>query len=121
MNYSRSSSLSTFLSFVSLSLILFFASSCKDLEDVSFYTSISGTVYDASTAEVLNGVNVTLSPLGDSQLTKENGSFVFDNLDVQQYTLIFQKTGYKPKRKNNVTTIVGEDTYIEILLEKIEY
>lgn len=87
---------------------------------MSFYTSISGTVYDASTAEVLNGVNVTLSPLSDSQLTKENGSFIFENLDVQQYTLIFQKTGYKPNRKN-VTTIVGEDTYIEILLEKIEY
>lgn len=107
---------------LSLPITLFslFMSSCANLEDVSFYTSISGVVYDASTSEPLGGVNVTLASSGNSQLTKNDGTFLFENVDIQQYTIIFQKSGYQDGRRE-VTTIVGEQTIVDVVLERIEW
>lgn len=109
----------TVASVVFLSLVSFAMSSCANLDDVSFFTSISGTVYDATTLGPLKGVSVTLTPSSNTQYTKEDGTFLFENVDIQKYTVQFQKDGYQTDRKN-VTTIVDEETHIEVALKKIE-
>lgn len=93
--------------------------SCDNLDDVSFFTSISGIVYDSSTSEPLKGVSVTLTPSSNSQYTKEDGTFLFENVDIENYKVWFQKAGYITNSRN-VTTIVGEESHIEVVLDKIE-
>ncbi len=101
------------LSFASISLF----TGCDEVE-YTFYSSITGTVYDFSTGEVLEKVSVVLSPSNKTEFTNTDGAFSFVDLDPAQYTLTFQKEGYYTERKS-VTAITGEKTHLEITLKKI--
>lgn len=85
------------------SLLLFVAtlclSACYEPVVVDTFGSISGVVQDANLVAPLAGVRVALTPLGTSQLTGQDGTFLFDNLDVQEYTLIFTKDGYQSEQQ----------------------
>lgn len=79
-------------------LPLFFASlifwnACTEPE-ITTFGSISGAVVDVVSKEAIYGVKVTLSPGGLSQLTGKDGTFSFEELDTQEYTLSFTKDGY---------------------------
>lgn len=80
---------------------------------VDTFGNIGGTVSDAQTNAPLSGVTVVLSPTGYSQVTRDNGSFQFDNLDVQEYTLTFTRVGYEPTQ-HKVTVKPGLSSSVQI-------
>ncbi|MDE6007347.1 MAG: carboxypeptidase-like regulatory domain-containing protein [Muribaculaceae bacterium] len=88
--------------------ILFSLTSCSNSNDYEIYGAIHGVVTDYTTGMPIDNVTIYLSPGGITKTTDANGYYQLNNLDPQQYTLIYQKQGYQPNRKT-VTTVSGED------------
>ncbi len=63
--------------------------------EIEVFGSVSGVVKDSQTNKILEGVKVTMSPGGNSQLTGQDGTFSFEELDQSEYTLSFVKEGYE--------------------------
>lgn len=82
---------------------------------ISTFGSIGGTVQDARTNEYLSGVKVTINPLGYSQVTNADGAFQYDNLEVAEYTLLYEKTGYATY-KQKVTVKPGVVSPVQVTL-----
>lgn len=79
---------------VFLLLMLIGMSGCVEPE-IEVFGSISGVVKNSQTNKILEGVKVTLSPGGNSQITGQDGTFTFESLDQSEYTLSFVKGGYE--------------------------
>lgn len=104
-----------------LLLILLFAGitcACTETDTFTYYTGIKGVVVDSATAEPLSGVTVTITPGGESKLTDSTGTFEFTDLDAVQYTVVAQKEGYQPNRKN-ITGVSNEVLEITITMSLI--
>ena len=82
---------------------------------VDTFGNIGGTVSDADTGIPLSGVSVQLTPTGYSQVTGSNGTFQFDNLDVQEYTLTFKRSGYQTYQ-HKVTVKPGLSSSVQVSL-----
>ena len=95
-------------------LLISVAVSCTE-PVISTFGSIGGTVQDGETSEFLSGVKVTINPLGYSQVTNSDGAFQYDNLDVAEYTLIYEKTGYETY-KHKVTVKPGVVSPVQVTL-----
>ncbi len=91
--------------------------SCSNDNDCGIFTAVYGTVTDFADGSPLGGATVVLSPSGRTMQTDTDGCFSFEELDVQQYTLIVQRTGYLANRKS-VSTISGERIRVDIQLVK---
>lgn len=92
--------------------------SCTPVTYDTFGT-ISGTIVEMSTGDVIEGALVTLSPTGKNTYTGSDGFFEIQNLEAQQYTLTVQATGYKTNRKT-VTVVAGAVERVNITLERQE-
>lgn len=91
-------------------------SSCEPVTYDTFGT-LSGTVVEMATGDVIAGALVTLAPSGKNTYTDVDGFFEFQNLDAQQYTLTVQATGYSTNRKT-VTVVASATEKVNITLEK---
>lgn len=98
-------------------LMLVSASGCGST-DYEIFARIEGTVTDYQTGIPLENVSITLSPSGISTQTDTDGFYQFSDLDVQQYTLTVQKSGYQPNRKT-VAAVSGETLRVNIQLMSI--
>ena len=85
---------------------------------VDTFGSISGTVTSSETGAPLSGVTVSLIPPGLSQVTGSNGSFQFDNLDVQEYTVSFTKDDCKPASQK-VSVKPGITSSIQMVMSPV--
>ena len=103
-----------FFAFICGALACF--SSCEPVTYDTFGT-LSGTVVEMATGDVIAGALVTLAPSGKNTYTGADGFFEFQNLDAQQYTLTVQATGYSTNRKT-VTVVAGATEKVNITLEK---
>ena len=63
-------------------------------------------------------MTVKLSPGGSSVITGNDGSFGFNELSAQEYTLSFSKNGYNSKDEK-VTIKDGETKTVDVLLSEI--
>lgn len=99
-----------------LALTAVFLCSCTPVS-YDYFSSLRGTVTDSETHETIAGVNVMLSPGGKSKLTGTDGTFEFDSLEPQQYTVTVQKSGYATNRKT-VKAIAGETIEFSIAMDK---
>lgn len=99
---------------LSLFLPLLVVAACTE-PVVDTFGNIGGTVSDASTGAPLSGVSVMLTPTGYSQVTNNNGTFQFDNLDVQEYTLTFSRSGYVTYQ-HKVTVKPGLSSSVQVSL-----
>ena len=99
---------------LNLIAVFFVMASCTE-PVVSTFGSIGGTVQDAKTDAYLAGVKVTINPLGYSQVTNADGAFQYDNLDVAEYTLIYEKSGYDTY-KHKVTVKPGLVSPVQVTL-----
>lgn len=77
--------------------------------------NIVGVVRDGITNQPIKGVMVSLTPSGASQITEADGSFVFENLSIQEYTIIFTAAGYDSFSKN-VSVKAGQDTSVQVVM-----
>ncbi len=103
---------------IKLTLILFVATlfGCSQVEYDMFGT-LTGQVIEATTGNPLSNVSVLLSPSGKNTYTGSDGSFNFEELEPQQYTIMVQKEGYQTNRKA-INLVVGETNTVMITMEK---
>lgn len=80
-----------------LSVLLLSACS-KDVLDTS--GTIAGIVTEASSNQPLQGVSVTINPLGRSYTTGADGRYEFKDIDYGSYVIQVSKTGYKSDQRN---------------------
>lgn len=99
-------------------LFIILCASCSET-DFNIYASVYGVVTDYETGEPISNASVVLSPTNISKHTGSDGTYGFDNLDAQQYTITFQKAGYQANRKL-ITAISGENLEVNVHLKKIE-
>ena len=95
-----------------------FFSSCEPVSYDTFGT-LSGTVVEMATGDVVAGALVTLSPSGKNTYTGVDGFFEFQDLEAQQYTMTVQATGYRTNRKS-LTIVAGATERVNIILQKEE-
>ena len=99
-------------------MLLAFAVGCSSNDYYEIFAKIQGVVTDYETGALLENASVTLSPSGLSRQTDASGQYSFSDLDVQQYTVTVQKSGYQPNRKT-VTAVSGETLQVDVQLNRI--
>ena len=104
-----------FILFFSVLAALICSSCVKPEPDI--WGSISGVVKDAQSNQPIEGVKVTVTATGASQITNSDGQFTFDNLDATEYSLSFEKSGYLT-RTQKVTVLAGETATAQVQLTK---
>lgn len=81
--------------------------------------TLSGTVVEMTTGDVIAGALVTLSPTGKSTYTGVDGFFEFQDLEAQQYTVTVQASGYSTNRKT-VTIVAGTTERVNITMQQVQ-
>ena len=99
---------------MALFLLLVGIYGCSE-DDYEIFATIYGTVTDYQTGAPLENASIVLSPSGVTKQTDAGGNYRFEKLDVQQYVVTVQKTGYQPNRKT-ITAISGEALQVDIQL-----
>ncbi len=90
--------------------------SCNPIEYDVFGT-IEGTVVDSETFEPIGYVSVDLSPGSKNVITSDDGKFVFEDLDAQQYSLNVHKNGYESNIRT-INVLAGEISSVTITMKK---
>lgn len=96
-------------------LPILFGSCAKKKVDTS--VSIYGTVVDADTHSPIQGVLLTLMPSSKNCYTGSDGSYQFEDLNKQQYTITAQMGGYRTDRKT-VNLEAGERQEVTFALHQ---
>ena len=78
-----------------------------------------GTVTDQVLQQPLAGATVTISPLGKSATTDDDGVFRFSNIPVGSYRITISYTGFKEGVLENIAVNSGKATVINVSLEAI--
>lgn len=78
--------------------------------------NIQGIVTNSSNNEPVQGVNISLSPLGLSAVTGSDGRYEFKNIGVGQYTVQAVKTGFETNTKN-ITIVEGNVSSGDMVLK----
>lgn len=104
-----------------VALSFLFVTLCISCSNTDYYTysSVYGIVADYETGEPIPNVSVVLSPTNVSKHTSSDGTYKFEDLDAQQYTITFQKAGYQADRKL-ITAISGENLEVNVHLKQIK-
>lgn len=82
-------------------------------------SSIFGVVKDAETAQPLAGCNVMLVPSGRSTTTGADGTFHFDDIFPEQYSVEVNKDGYYNNKKS-IVVLAGERSNVDILITRFD-
>lgn len=104
-----------FLLLAVICLPIFFGSCAKRVVNTNI--SIYGSVVDADTKEPLSGVLLTLMPSSRNRYTGSDGTYQFEDLNAQQYTITAQMGGYKTDRKT-VNLRAGDREEVTFALHK---
>lgn len=83
------------------------------VEDVG---DLYGLITDGINNEPLQGVNVTLSPLGRAMTTGSDGRYEFTHLPIGQYNLQMAKDKYQSDTRN-VTVRTGETVKLDVVMK----
>ncbi len=92
----------------------------SEYDDYNIFATIRGVVLDAESGSPINRAQVSINPTGKVFTTGYDGSFLFSNLDSEQYTITVQKDGYYTNRMNFVAWS-NESSEVTIMLDKINY
>lgn len=88
--------------------------SCGNDVPVDVTGGIVGTVYDSNNTP-LQGVGMTLTPLGKSTTTGQNGTYAFNDIDAGSYRVQANKSGYLEDTKS-VNVSVGDNAILDFHL-----
>lgn len=102
-----------------LLLLLFIFLGCEDnnIEPNNYDGEIYGIVYDFETELPLDNCILTLHPTVASARTSALGEFIIKNVDVDDYNIIIEKSGYRIYQ-GNVVVNYDKTTYLNIALKK---
>ena len=104
--------------FISLMAFIVAVSCTESIDEHSITGGIAGVVADKTTGEPVPTVNVKLQETGNSTVTGSDGSFLFNNLEEGQYTVLLSKEGYKDN-SNLVQVSGGKTIESHLLIERI--
>lgn len=91
-----------------LILIILVSFSCKKRDEIELQGNVSGIVTDALTLMPVKGVEVSIVPSSQSQVTGEDGKFSFQNLNSIQYTI--QTKAYNYESNTKTIEVKGGET-----------
>lgn len=101
-----------------LSLILFFAFSCSEEKiDIDASGTLEGTVLDFTSEINLQGAILTTNPPTVSVASDSTGYFVFNSIEVGDYSLIARKNGFISESVN-VSVKKDRTSNVVILMER---
>jgi len=86
-------------------------------EEPNIWGSITGIVKDQQTNQPLEGVKVTITTTGASQITGSDGQYSFENLDAKEYTVSYEKSGYLTQTQK-VNVLAGENVTAHVQMVK---
>ena len=92
--------------FALLSVLL---TACGGSDPVDVSGGIVGTVYDSDN-NPLQGVAMTLTPLGKTTTTGQNGTYSFNDIDAGNYRVQARKSGYQEDTKTVNVSVGGNAT-----------
>ncbi len=72
------------------------------------YGAIHGIIRDVETGEPILFANIRLKDTGRYRISREDGTFQFDNMPVRKYTVTIQHIGYTPVEKE--VEVTPDDT-----------
>ena len=98
--------------FALLSVLLM---ACGGSDPVDVSGGIVGTVYDSNN-NPLQGVEMTLTPLGKTTTTGQNGTYSFNDIDAGNYRVQARKSGYQEDTKS-VNVSAGGNTTLDFHLD----
>lgn len=75
---------------------------------------LRGVVMDQDFKVPLSGVKVCVSETGKEAVTSDTGSYYFENIKPDSYTLIFSKDGYTRITKSEVVVVPGALADVEV-------
>lgn len=101
-----------------LSAVLILLAGCTQ-PVVEMFGGVSGVVKDSQSGAVLSGAKVTLSPGGHSQLTGNDGTFSFEELDPTEYTISFLKDGYMDESQK-VSVKAGMISSVQVSMTPVQ-
>lgn len=97
---------------------LFFVTACaRDIVDLT--GSITGTVKDYDSGELISNCQISITPGGESLSTGSDGQFEFKDLEQGTYNLAFKKSGYEDATKS-VSVIAGQSAKIQLALKALK-
>lgn len=102
--------------FAVAAVIMLLATSCKK-ESYNTFATISGTVVEMGNGEPIGNALLTLMPGNLNTYTGSDGTFQFNDVEAQQYTLTAQKTGYNANRKT-INAETGQTLTVSLTMEK---
>lgn len=113
------------ITFITTTLLLFvsgfYLSSCEnDYASYDILADITGKVIDAETGSPISQAEVSISPTGKSDITQNNGTFTFRDLDPEQYVVTVQKQGYYTNKATVLAWSNGNNDVV-IALQRINY
>ena len=82
---------------------------CGGSDPVDVSGGIVGTVYDSNN-NPLQGVAMTLTPLGKTTTTGQNGTYSFNDIDAGSYRVQARKSGYQEDTKSVNVSVGGNAT-----------
>ena len=91
------------------------AMSCGTSDPVDISGNIVGIVYDSEKNEPLQGVSMTLTPLGKTTTTSQSGFYSFKDIDAGVYRVQANKAGYQEDSKN-INVNIGDNATLDFHL-----
>ena len=103
-----------YVSTIVFTLVSLLMAACGSSDPIPNSGSIVGTVYDNNN-NPLQGVSMTLTPLGKTTTTGQNGTYSFTDVEAGSYRVQARKSGYQEDTKN-VIVIVDEKAPLDFHL-----
>ena len=101
-------------SFIAYILLYLLMTACSSSDPIDISGGIVGTVYDSNNTP-LQGVEMTLTPLGKTTTTGQNGAYSFSDISAGSYRVQARKSGYQEDTKT-VNVNVGENSTLDFHL-----
>ncbi len=103
-----------FVKLLGTAIVCLVIAACGGSDPVDVSGSIVGTVYDSNNSP-LQGVAMTLTPLGKTTTTSQNGTYSFNDIDAGSYRVQARKSGYQEDTKS-VNVSVGNNATLDFHL-----
>ena len=96
-------------SIIVYAFICLLTTACGGSDPVDVSGGIVGTVYDSNN-NPLQGVAMTLTPLGKTTTTGQNGTYSFSDIDAGSYRVQARKSGFQEDTKSVSVSVGGNST-----------
>ena len=102
-----------------LIVLVSFLHSCEPKDPIDVTGLIYGTITDKATAEPVKAASVELIPGGIKAITGSEGRYEFPDVEVGDYHIIVNKTGYEEYMSSPIVVASGQRVKVDVPLEML--